>query len=151
MRTPGISGSLAFTEGVTTGPFYGQFSPINSNLQANGNITGLPTDGFNTGADSVLFLTGAQSGGVNYQVPSLAAIFASLPPGFASQDIVGASWKLRIINSGTGQTITVVANTGMVIGSGTNTIANNSFRDYVITIVSATSGAAQEIGSGTYP
>lgn len=149
MRTPGISGTLAFNEGVSTGPFYGLFSPINTNAST-GAITGLPTDGFNTGADSVLFLTGAQSGGVNYNLPTVAAIFASLV-GYGPIDIIGASWKIRIINNATTQTITVAATAGWTLGSGTNSMANNSYRDFVVNITSQTTATMTEIGSGTYP
>lgn len=150
MRTPGFSGSLAFNEGVTSGPFFGNFAPVGANTQSGGNIAGQVSDIVQGGADSVLILTGAQSGGVNYVLPAVTAMIAA-QAGFAAQDIIGSTWKLRIINNGTTQTITVTAGTGWTVGSGTNTIANNSFRDYVINILTATTALALEIGSGTYP
>jgi hypothetical protein len=153
MRTPGVSGTLAFTEGVFSGPFYGPFAEVSTNATT-GAITGTPLDitGVpNAGADFVaLLLTGAQGGGVNYTLPTVAATVAAQVAPFASQDVVGWWYRLRIVNVGSGQTITVVTNTGWTLTGNSFAVANNTFRDFVVQIFTPTTATLTSIGTGTY-
>jgi hypothetical protein len=148
MRTPGVSGVVAFTEGVTSGPFFGNFAGLQTNAST-GAIAGLATDVFAGGADTNLLLTGAQGGGVNYTLPTVAAIMATLS-GYALQDVVGSSYRLHVVNVGTGQTITLVTNTGWTLTGTLFTILNNTWRDFVVQVVSPTAITLTSIGTGTY-
>lgn len=147
MRTPGVSGTVAFTEGVTSGPFFGNFAGLSTNAST-GAIAGLATDVFNGGADMNLLLTGAQVGGVNYTLPAVAAIMATLV-GLAVQDVVGSTYKLHVVNAGSGQTITVATATGWTL-TGTMTIANNTWRDFQVNVTSPTAITLTNVGTGTY-
>jgi hypothetical protein len=155
MRTPGISGTLAFTEGVFTGPFFGPFAEVSTNSTV-GNILGSPQDltGVPTGGSShvTIILNGAQVGGVNYTLPTVAAIVAAQGAPFAQQDIVGWWYRLRIVNAGSGQIITVVlpAGGGWTFTGGLLTIANNTTRDFVVQIISPTTANLISTGVGTY-
>jgi hypothetical protein len=89
-----------------------------------------------------LALTGTASTGVALTLPTVAALAAALPSTFAGQ-----SWILRIYNNTT-QTVTVTTSTGWTL-TGTMTILNNVWRDFVITMTSATAAVIQNVGSGT--
>ena len=79
-------------------------------------------------------------------VRSAAQMLADIPNG-----AVGQSWRVRILNSGAG-TFTLTTDAGATVTiSGTATIAQNVFRDYVFTITSPTAATAQSIGSGVSP
>lgn len=63
---------------------------------------------------------------------------------------VGSSYSLRIINSGAGTfTLATDSGTGFTL-SGTVTVAQNVWRDYVVTLVTGTTGMITEVGNGTY-
>lgn len=153
MRTPGFSGTLAFTEGAFGGPFFGPFAFVGTNATTGAiaatiqDVTGTATQG----ADFIcVLLTGAQVGGVNYTLPAVAAIVAA-EVGFAQQDIVGWQYRLRIVNAGSGQVITVVGGTGWTLpGPGVYTIANNTYRDFIVAITSGTTAVLSNIGTGTW-
>lgn len=101
------------------------------------NITG--------GAASVdLALTGAQSGGVNAQLPLVADMVAAM-----SVAKIGGSFRLRVINEGSGQIITVTTNTGWTL-TGTMTIANNTWREFIVTLTSLTAATLQNVAVGTF-
>lgn len=153
MRTPGFSGTLAFTEGVFQGPVYGPFAFIGTNATV-GAITGTVQDvtgSATQGCDFIaLLLTGVQAGGVNYTLPSVASIIAA-EVGFGPQDIIGWQYRLRIVNVATTQIITVVAGAGWTLAPvGTYTIANNTYRDFVVQITSPTTAVLTNIGTGTF-
>lgn len=67
---------------------------------------------------------------------------------FADQGAVaGASYALRIVNTGT-STFTLGAGTGVTL-TGTMTVLTNAWRDFVVTFVSATAVTITAVGSGT--
>ena len=66
-----------------------------------------------------------------------------------SQARVGMSYMLRIVNTGAG-TLTLTADASVTI-TGTATIAQNVFRDYVVTFNTATTATFQSVGSGVSP
>lgn len=97
-------------------------------------------------AQVYLAFTGTAGAGVAATLPTVANLIAALPAAVQSSP-VGLSWQLRIINVATTQTITVTTNTGWTV-SGTATIATTVWRDFVVTITSATTATIQAVGAG---
>ena len=63
---------------------------------------------------------------------------------------VGTTWRVRIANSGAGTlTLATDASTQWTM-SGTMTVAQNTFRDFVFSITGATAGTVTSVGVGTY-
>lgn len=108
-------------------------------------VAGAVAAGQLTGADfCVLQNTGAVPGAQT--VRTAAQMFADIPGCY-----VGYSAMFRIVNTGAG-TYTLTADAGATVTiSGTATIAQNVFRDYVLTFTSATAATIQSVGSGTSP
>lgn len=102
------------------------------------NITG--------GAATVdLALTGALGAGANAQLPTVASMVAAM-----HNPATGASFRLRIINQSSGAFAwTVTTNTGWTL-AGTMTIAQNTWREFVVTLTSATAATLQSVATGTY-
>jgi hypothetical protein len=103
------------------------------------NITG--------GANEVtLNMTGTLGGAANATLPTVANLVAAITPG----PIAGQTYKLRVINSGAGAFAwTIVTNTGWGTLLGTMSIAQNTWRDFYITITSALTATLQQVGTGT--
>lgn len=92
----------------------------------------------------VLTNTGATPGAQT--VRTAAQMLADIP---GAQ--VGWSYLLRIVNTGAG-TLTLTADGGATVTiTGTATIAQNVFRDYVVTFNTATTATIQSVGSGVSP
>lgn len=101
------------------------------------------------GVDNFLILSGALAAGANLTLPTVAALIAALPSAALQAAPVGLTYKLRIINNSSGAFAwTVTTNTGWTL-SGTETIAQDTFRDFVITIASLTTATITSVGSGT--
>ena len=102
------------------------------------NITG--------GASSVdLALTGALAGAANAQLPTVATLVTAL-----HSPTIGTSYRLRIVNESTGAFAwTVTTNTGWTL-TGTMTIAQNTWREFVVTLNSLTTATLQSVATGTY-
>ena len=98
------------------------------------------TSGLN---DIALGLTGAAGGSANGQLPLASAVIAL----FVSP-VVGASYIVRILNIGNSGTWTITGNTGWTI-SGTATIATGTWREFIVTIATATTLTIQNIGGGS--
>jgi hypothetical protein len=99
-------------------------------------------------AQNFLNLTGTLAAGANAQLPTVANLIAALPQ-VVQGSPVGLSFQLRIINSSGGAFAwTVTTNTGWTLG-GTMSIAQNTWRDFIITITSATTATLQAVGTGT--
>jgi hypothetical protein len=93
-----------------------------------------------------LAMTGSLTAGANATLPTVAALYAALP---AALQVPGATYKLRLLNESSGAFAwTVLTNTGWTL-SGTMTIAQTTYRDFIVTIVSATAATLQDIGGGT--
>lgn len=93
-----------------------------------------------------LNMTGTLAGAANATLPTVASLLQQLP-----QAQVGSTYKLRIINSSAGAFAwTVVTNTGWTL-AGTMSIAQNTWRDFLVTITSVASATAtlQAVGTGT--
>jgi hypothetical protein len=99
--------------------------------------------GLITGAAIVVLQnTGATPGAQTTR--TAAQMLADFP-----QARVGMSYLLRIVNTGAG-TLTLTAD-GSVTITGTATVAQNVFRDYIVTFNTATTATFQSVGSGTSP
>lgn len=119
---------------------YNTNAAIGSTTLTNANITGT-TYGF-TGV--TLTMTGALTGGGTATLPTLANLDLVINP------YVNQAWELRVINaSSITNTWTIGANTGWSL-QGTMTIAQNTWREFYITLVSASSATLQNVGTGTY-
>lgn len=95
-------------------------------------------------ADVTLNLTGAMGADANIQLPAAVDLVAAIPNARA-----GMSFKLRIINSSSVNHVwTATTNTGLTL-NGTMTMAQNTFRDFYVTLTSLTAVAIQAIGTGT--
>lgn len=86
--------------------------------------------------------TGATPG--NQQLPSAANLLAALENGKA-----GMSVNVRIINTGSG-TLTVTQDAGTTVTLvGSMTVAQNTFRDFVLNFPTATTATLTSVGTGT--
>jgi hypothetical protein len=89
-------------------------------------------------------MTGTLAAGALLTLPlatDLAAIQAA---------VTGDAYMLRIINSSSGAfSWTVTTNTGWTL-NGTMTVAQNTFRDFIVVFTSATTATLTTVGVGTY-
>lgn len=93
---------------------------------------------------TVLNLTGTLGAGAAITLPTVAALVAAI-----SGPRVGQSWFLRIMNQSSANFAwTVTTNTGWTL-AGTMTIAQNTYRDFVVTLTSLTAATLQSLGTGT--
>lgn len=97
-------------------------------------------------AQCFLAFTGVAGAGVAATLPTVANLIAALPS-VVQANPVGITWQLRVINVATTQTITMTTNTGWTL-SGTMTVATTTWRDFVVTITSATTASIQNAGGG---
>ncbi|MFB9123295.1 hypothetical protein E2553_00235 [Paraburkholderia dipogonis] len=99
-------------------------------------------------AQNFLNLTGTLGAAANMQLPTVAALIAALPS-VVQNNPVGLSFQLRVINSSSGAFAwTTTTNTGWTL-AGTMSMAQNTWRDFIITITSATTATIQSVGTGT--
>jgi hypothetical protein len=144
---PGIAGgtpSIAFNGALPDLPSMinaiGAVAPWPANAySAATNTTGFTATGVQIAEASttVLDLTGTLGAGAALTLPTAAALVATLTP---SQAVVGSSIILRVVNhSGAAFAWTVTTNTGWTL-TGTMTVAQSTFRDFIlqITAVGAT-------------
>lgn len=100
--------------------------------------------------DTVLELTGTIGAGQALTLPTVATLIATLTP---AQAVVGSTTVLRIGRGANGAfNWTVTTNTGWTL-NGTQTIAQSTFRDFIITLtnVGATPTATlTQVGTGTW-
>ncbi|SRR6266516_1604474 len=90
-----------------------------------------------------LDLAGTLGAGANITTPSAIDLLAAVPNGF-----VGQSYRLRIRNTSSANFAwTLVGGTGVTI-TGTATIAQNKYRDFVVTFTGPTTVTIQNIGGG---
>lgn len=117
---------------------------MNTNSNASGAIT--LTAAQVTGASNLVVceLTGAQSGGVNATLPIVTTVTPLL-----HCPTVGTSYMLRMVNVGSTQVITLTTASGWTL-TGTLTIANNTWRDFVVTVATLTTMTAASVATGTY-
>lgn len=100
-----------------------------------------------TGANDTVFLemTGAFAAAENIELPTVASVVAAL----SQQQGVNSTFVLRIINP-SAETLTITENAGWVFGgTGSYALLTETFRDFLITITSATTATFQEVGGGS--
>lgn len=97
-------------------------------------------------ADEVyLNMTGTLGAGAVLTLPTVAALVAQIP-----NAVVGSTYVLRVINSGAGAfSWTVTTNTGWTI-AGAVAVAQNTWKEYAITLTSLSAATLQYLGTGTY-
>lgn len=93
-----------------------------------------------------LAMTGTLTGGATLTTDTAANIIAAIP---LAQRYVGYTYSLTLINeSSAADSWTVAGGTGVTI-TGTATVAQNTWREFLVTIASATTVTLQSIGTGT--
>jgi hypothetical protein len=100
-----------------------------------------------TGAEDlvVLGMTGVLGAGKNAQLPTVAAVVAAM----GRTPAAGSSYRLRVLNKSSGAfEWTMTTNTGWTL-AGTMTIAQNTWREFIVTFASATAATLQSVGTGT--
>ena len=130
-------------QGANVLPVMTSYSAISTAPSAN-NVA-VPAANLTGGAADVFFAyTGTAGAGFTLTTDSAANIVAAVPNAKAGQ-----TYTLRVINEGSGQTATLTAG-GSVTVTGTATIANNTWRDFVVTLTSLTAVTMQNVGVGTF-
>lgn len=108
--------------------------------------TGSLPAGAITGAKQV-FLTSTNATPGAQLVRTAAQMLADMLA-VANGAVVGTSWRFRITNTGAG-VFTLTTDAGATVTlSGTMTIAQNTWRDFVGTIVTATTATITQVGTG---
>jgi hypothetical protein len=95
--------------------------------------------------ETILALTGTLAGAANLTLPTVASLVAAI-----SNPQVGQTYTLRIINESAGAFAwTVVTDTGWTL-NGTMSIAQDTWRDFLVTLTSLTAATLQNLGTGTF-
>jgi hypothetical protein len=122
-------------------PFFAA-TAYNTNAATAG--TTLTAANISGGNVTVLNMTGTLAGAANAQLPTVAQLVAAIP---GAQ--IGQSYEMRIINTSSGAFAwTITTNTGWTL-NGTMSIAQNTTRDFLVTLTSLTTATIQQIGTGT--
>ena len=133
--------------GVGFVPSAGGVSGIKYNTNTGNSPLTLAGADITGGADVVLKTTGSLSGGGELFLPTTAQLVAAL-----ANPQVNQSYRLRILNDGTGEW-TIQTQTGWTL-TGTMTLLTNTWRDFIVT-VTALGGSPTltltDIGAGTAP
>jgi hypothetical protein len=97
-------------------------------------------------AGGILNRTGSPGGAVTETSPTAAQIIAALPKSRVTDGTY--QFRFKYINNAMGQTTTWTAGTGVTV-TGTATIATSAWRDFLVTVDSASAVTFTNIGSGT--
>ena len=93
-----------------------------------------------------LAMTGTMSGDANAQLPTVANLVAAIP-----NAIAGMVYKLHILNeSSANHTWTITTNTGWTLTGTLFTIAQNTSRDFYVTLTTLSAATLQSIGTGSF-
>ena len=92
-----------------------------------------------------LNLTGALAAGATATLPTVAALVAAIP-----NAIAGQTYKLRVINSSTGAFAWTLSTAAGWTLNGTMSVAQNTWRDFVVTLTSLSAATLQSVGTGTW-
>lgn len=144
------TGTAATYNCTTTGVWtVAALSPVNSAYRTRADTAGFTATGANIAggqALTALDLTGTLVGGAALTLPAVAALVLAM-----HSPAVGQSYMLRVINRSAGPfNWTVTTNTGWTL-NGSMAVAQNTWRDFVITLNSLTAATAQTVGTGTAP
>lgn len=97
-------------------------------------------------AGGILNRTGSPAGAVAETTPTALLLIAALPNTIQLDGTF--QYRFRYINNALGQTVTWTAGTGVTV-TGTATIATNSWRDFLVTVDSASAVTMTNIGGGS--
>lgn len=134
-----VAGELGIVDGGL-GVAYHADATVGAHVLTAANLTG-------SSNDVILALTGALTGAANATTDTAANIVAAM-----ASPAVGAAYRLRIINESSANfTWTVVGGSGVTV-TGTATIAQNTWREFVVTVTNVGTPAVtlQNVGTGTY-
>lgn len=101
----------------------------------------LPTNALSGGGTTILVSQSMTPGSLT--TPTAAQLLANAPGS------LNKSYVLRVCNGSSGQPLTLVGGTGVVI-TGNGIVQGSTYQDYLVTIASATSATFQPVGSGPY-
>jgi len=119
---------------------YGTSTATSSTTLTAAKLTGAADDVF-------LNMTGTLAAGATATTDTAANIVAAIPQ---AQRYVGANYILRIINSSSGAFAWTIAGGSGVTVNGTATIAQNTWREFLVTLGSGlTTVTLQSVGTGT--
>ena len=138
----GVTGNVGDTSVVDGGPAAAYYA--DSNAAAHVLTAAELTGAF---ASVVLALTGALAAAANATTDTAANIVAALP-----SPSVGTTYTLRVINESSGAFAwTIVGGAGVTV-TGTASIAQNTWRDFIVTVTAVATPAVslQNVGTGTY-
>jgi hypothetical protein len=136
--TTGTWNTVGLNSGFSTNDLYNTNSSTSGTTLTAANVSG--------GLHEVtLAMTGTLGGDSNAQLPLVTALVTAIPNAAANM-----SYKLRVINESSANHVwTITTNTGWTL-NGTMTIAQNTWRDFYVTLVSLTTATLQNLGTGTY-
>lgn len=99
------------------------------------------------GANEVtLNMTGTLGGSANAQLPTVANLVAAIP-----NAVAGQSYRFRFINSSSAnQAWAITTNTGWTLNGTMTGIAQNTSRDFYVTLTTTSAAVLQTIGNGTF-
>lgn len=90
--------------------------------------------------------TGTLANATGLTLPTVTATVAAVQ---SPSILPGQTYELRVINASSANfTITVLTSTGWTL-SGSMTVAQNTWRDFVVTFTSLTAATLQSVGTGT--
>lgn len=111
---------------------------------------------FSTGTTTTTFTAGQLTGAQWVSYASTAGTPGSIATRTATQMFaddpyarVGGGYRLRVSNSSSGAAVLTITAGGGVTLTGTATVADTTYRDYVVTYQSATALTIQNVGSGS--
>jgi hypothetical protein len=99
-----------------------------------------------TGAQDVVLINTTANPG-NQTTRTAAQMYADLTAQLGYPPAPGYQWFLTIVHQGLG-TLTLVAGTGVSLGTGTTSVATTGNRTYICTLASPTAITIQTTGSG---
>jgi hypothetical protein len=92
-----------------------------------------------------LAMTGTMSGDSNAQLPLVSSLVTAIP-----NAVAGLQYRLRVINESSANHVwTITTNTGWTL-NGTMTIAQNTWRDFFLTLTTTSAAVLQNVGTGTF-
>ncbi len=117
----------------------------NTNAATSGTtLTGANISGANQKV--VLNLTGTLGGGANAQLPTVANLVSAIPNAAAGQ-----SYELRVINSSSANfDWAITTNTGWTLSGTMTAIAQNTWRDFLVTLTTTSAAVLRTVGNGTF-
>lgn len=128
----------------TTQPATTKNSAFNTNTATAGaTLTAANVTGGSATVD--LAMTGTLGAGANAQMPTVAAMTLAM-----HAPTIGSSFRLRICNQSSANFAwTVTTNTGWTL-TGTMSIAQNTWREFVVTLNTLTTATLQNVAVGTF-